>query len=85
MLPILKTPIDVWSIQIYHKKNFRQFLDLYRNLQGHVGVISGGNVVNFSTFLILDLMVNSNRLSFISILENESRLGLIIRADIKKK
>ena len=35
-------------------------------------------------FLVIALTINSNGLSFISILENESRLGLIIGADIKK-
>ena len=68
-------------------EQFWQYLDMYINLQGHVGVILRGNVANFSTFsnICPNDQPQSTFIYYISILENESWLGVIIRAEIKNK
>ena len=71
---------------MHDKEPFKQFSDLYSNLHGHVEVISWGNVIHFSTFSNISPNVQPQLtfIYYISIIENESRLGLIVRTDIKK-
>ena len=59
ILPIMMTPIDVWSfyikLKVHYKDNqepFQQFLDLSKNLQGVAGVISWGNLALFFSFFL---------------------------------